>query len=262
MTTNLPQSEAISGLAARVQRLGEATARVLKQVRDAWNECAPALAEVLEAIETLPDRTRSALLQLGERGWYLDPEIPAAALFKLAEAFDDPTADADALLCGWVQARSNDIEDRLAKAFPHRAHLLAQAFCAHREACYALSIPVLLAQADGICQELHGVQLYKRNRNGEIALKPKIEALGVDSSDALMLAPLLKPLPIVASQRDRRPGSDLLNRHAVLHGESTNYDTLRNSCKAISLLSYAAWALSTCQPRGAMASSDLPRLRP
>ena len=114
---------------------------------------------------------------------------------------------------------------------------------AHREKRYALSIPVLLAQADGICQELQGEQLYKRNRKGEIALKAKIASKNVDEFTALML-------PLVAGPRERLRFGNQLNRHSILHGESTTYDTFENSCRAISFVSYSAWALATCTPTG------------
>lgn len=247
MTNPSPSpSEVVGAFAEQVRRLGESIIPVLQQVREAWQTYGPALAAIAEGLRALPEGTRLVLLKLGERGWYLDPGAPLGVVLDFVTAIDNPSADLDNLLCNWIETRAEGIEKRLAKGFPHRAHLMKQAFAAHREGRYALSIPVFLAQADGICQELHGVQLYKQ-RKGVIALKTRVDSQGIDGASALMLAPLLEALPIVATQDGRAPGSTLLNRHAVLHGESTTYDTLINSCRAISLLSYAAWALSSCR---------------
>jgi len=50
-------------------------------------------------------------------------------------------------------------------------------------------------------------------------------------------------LPISASQNERDDKFNELNRHQVLHGESTSYDSEINSLKAISLINYLAQVL-------------------
>ncbi len=49
-------------------------------------------------------------------------------------------------------------------------------------------------------------------------------------------------MPRVANRAQM--ADDILNRHAILHGESTTYDTRLNSCRAMSLLVYVAWVVS------------------
>ena len=46
-------------------------------------------------------------------------------------------------------------------------------------------------------------------------------------------------------QMNKRDANDagLLNRHAVMHGESLDFDTKMNSLRALSLLNYVALAL-------------------
>jgi len=51
-------------------------------------------------------------------------------------------------------------------------------------------------------------------------------------------------LPISASEHERGDAFVGLNRHQVLHGESTQYGTEMNSLKAISLLNYVAHILT------------------
>lgn len=57
-------------------------------------------------------------------------------------------------------------------------------------------------------------------------------------------------MPISASQRERESVSNLLNRHAVLHGEAVDYDTRINSNRALSLLVYVAWVLQELNGQG------------
>ncbi len=56
--------------------------------------------------------------------------------------------------------------------------------------------------------------------------------------------PLTIPLPISASEYERATLPEVLNRHAVLHGESLDYGTEANSLKAISLLYYIGSVLT------------------
>lgn len=244
----------IAALHSSNRKLGIVIAHLLEQLHAACRELAPVFVEIVQNLRAPPDRMESALLQLANRGWYADPEIPAGALLKLAAALDNPSNDVSDVLCSWVDAKAVEIESRLCSDFPLRARVLQQAFLAHNEGRYALSIPVFLAQADGICQDLHGVQLYAR-RNGEMALGGKLEPIGRGFGQALMLAPMLTPLPIVAHSKDRKSGSDDLNRHAILHGESTGYDTKENGCKAIAFIRYAAWALCECGRGNEMATT-------
>jgi len=58
-----------------------------------------------------------------------------------------------------------------------------------------------------------------------------------------LLTPLVEPMPISASADERAGLADALNRHAVLHGESVDYSSRLNSCRAISLLVYVSWVL-------------------
>lgn len=126
---------------------------------------------------------------------------------------------------------------------PHRSRFLESAFAAHARRDYAASVPLFLAQADGICHELTGKQLYRRVKG-----KPQLAAAlaGWDEEFIIgsLIGPLTEPTILTATPTERAAASDdVLNRHVVLHGESTAYDTRRNSCRAMSLLVYVAWVL-------------------
>lgn len=139
-------------------------------------------------------------------------------------------------------SRATSIEAQLVKRFPDRARILTSAMRAHRNGEYVLSIPVLLAQAEGVCVELVGVHLYAR-RDGKPILATYLKLDGQGPFMASLLYPLTTPTPISASAIERASLGDLLNRHSVLHGESTTYDTHANSCRALSLLAYVSWIL-------------------
>jgi len=200
----------------------------------------PAFADLAEHLRKLPKRTSDALLVLANHGWFLDLEMPLPALWELEKALQSGSVEAaQQALMVHFRDRSSEISDRLAVEFPQRAKLLKTAFDAHARGEYELSIPVFLAQADGICQELIGVQLFKKRQNRP-ATAAYVEAIASDTFLAAVLFPLAHPLPISSTAHQRGGDFHDLNRHQVLHGESVDYGTEINSLKAISLLNYVA----------------------
>jgi len=220
--------------------LAEQTSHFQKVLR----ECiTPAFERLQRSFRDLPPRTQEALLLLGDHGWYLDLEMPLPGLWELKEALSEGNvAEAENALAEHFEARQEEIEKSISERFPHRAHLIRAAFNAHRREEYELSIPVLLAQTDGICKELvHQYLFIKRNKKpGTATYVDQIEA---DTYRAALLSPLAKTLPINASECERPAGSAALNRHTVLHGESLDYGSKINSLKAISLVNYVAHVL-------------------
>ena len=105
----------------------------------------------------------------------------------------------------------------------------------------------MLTQADGIAEESLGVGLYAKSKKGV----PKTASAVREHREHhpnyfyldIFLEPLQVSLPLTDAAAKRGSGSDLLNRHAVLHGVSVDYDTEVNSCRAISLLAYLSWAV-------------------
>jgi hypothetical protein len=200
-----------------------------------------AFDEVQRTFRSLPPRTQEALLLLGAHGWYLDLEMPLPGVWKLSEILKHgDVAEADDALCGYYEGRLPEIEESISRGFPHRAHLIKAAFTAHGRREYALSIPVLLAQADGICKEVAS-QYYFMKQNKKPRTAIYVEEITADSFRAALLSPLAQTLPIGASERS--VASDVLNRHAVLHGDSLDYGNRSNSLKAISLINYVAQVL-------------------
>lgn len=196
--------------------------------------------EVRRRIEELPERTREALLTLGERGWYLDPSHHQ--FFELAQAVaSGDVNEAEEALIGYYRNRLDEIEAEIAEHYPRRAEIVRAAAAAHRRGEYVLSVPVFLAQADGLCFDRFEGASYFMKKDGRPATAEYLDDVTGDTLRAALLSPLTTSLPISASSKSRRETNfEGLNRHAVMHGESVDYGTEANSLRALSLLQYVA----------------------
>lgn len=255
-----------AALTAAMMGMRERFAGVMEQLRPAllklpdvlqqigqWSKAiserlAPVFASMVVAFREMPPKLQSALLTLGESGWYLDGELGLSELWELEDlllAGKDP--EVDAFLTKHYEDRLQDIESVLIKALPNREKFLRAAFASHRRGEFELSVPVLLAQSDGACLDLTGYHFFMKDRaTGKPKASLHITESVLDAFSAAMLSPLASVLPINASEgeRNRRvqaqglPSWQALNRHMVLHGESFDYDTQVNSLKAVSLINY------------------------
>ncbi len=121
--------------------------------------------------------------------------------------------------------------------------MIESAFNAHRREKYELSIPVFLAQTDGICKETMDQYLFiKQNSKPCTAIYVKRTISGAFMK--AILSPLSRTLPIEMSTHERPENFNELNRHMVLHGESLDYGTKINSLKVISLINYVVSVLA------------------
>lgn len=204
----------------------------------------PALEQLQRDFLEQPPRTQEALLLLGAHGWYLDLEMPFSSVWKLKKALSEGNVEeAEGALAEYFDSRLDSIEASIIKRFPRRAKIIRAAFNAHRREEYELSIPVLIAQTDGICNEIAKQYLFiKQNKKPRTAIY--VEQITLTAFRSALLSPLAHPLPIGFSENDRPKDSKELNRHTVLHGESLDYGTKVNGLKAISLINYVAHVLT------------------
>ena len=203
----------------------------------------PALKKIQESLRELPERTRTALITLGNHGWFLDLEMPLPGLWEIQKALDEGDInDIEKELIEYFTQRLEIIEESIINKFPHRSKIIRAAFIAHARKEYELSIPVFLSQTDGICHEVIEQHFFmKQDKKPKTAIY--VEKIATDTYRAALLAPLAQTLPIGASQNERHEGFTELNRHMVLHGESIDYGTKKNSLKAISLINYVSHVL-------------------
>lgn len=212
---------------------------------DLENMVVPVFKEFQNILAALPEQTRRTLMILAKHGWYFDTELPFGVprIERVLESGDLELANN--LLMEHFSERLSDIEKELKEKHPARALILASAFNAHSRKEYALSIPIFLIQADGICYDLINKQLYSKNRrDGAPVVAEYAKTITANTFQSILLHPLTQPLPISASAKERKEDFNDLNRHQVLHGESTDYGTEVNSFKAISFLNYVSFVLT------------------
>lgn len=210
---------------------------------------APVFSDLSKHLKGLPERTRNALTVLGNNGWYLDLEMPMSALWDLESLLSENVDEAQTSLVEYFRGRVADIAGTLKTAFPRRARIIEKAFAAHARGEYELCIPVFLAQADGICQDLIEFPLFTK-RGKKPAPAAFVEAIAADTFRSAMMHPLTCALPVSFTAGERGANFDGLNRHQVLHGESVDYGTEINSLKAISLLNYVFQVLRKDDDKG------------
>lgn len=196
-------------------------------------------------------RLRAALLNkdiprtLIRHGWYPTADMSGGEVALLAEGLDDPeegrAASARQVFIEKFRADADTLEQKLVEQFPDRAHVISDAFAAHRESKFNLSIPVFIAQADGIACGLLGTTLFSRQtiRDADALASEVREGILRE----LFLSLMWEEWPLALSAHERPAEFSNLNRHQVMHGETSDYGTEENSLKAMSLLSYCAFVL-------------------
>ena len=178
-------------------------------------------------------------------GWYPTADMSGGGVALLAEGLNDPeeerAASARQFFIEKFRADADTVERTLVEQFPNRAHVIADAFAAHRETKFNLSIPVFFAQADGIAWGLFGKSLFSSQTIRDA------DALASEIREGILrelfLSLMWEEWPHALSAHKRPADFAGLNRHQVMHGEACDYGTEENSLKAMSLLNFCAFVL-------------------
>lgn len=182
---------------------------------------------------------------LVHRGWFVDPEMPLSVVRLMTKAFEcDEAGDAEKWFVDYYISRGCSIIQKVCEKFPERSEIIADAFAAHNEGRFSLSVPVFLAQADGIADDCYrGRQIYSRRKSKGVCGLASSAQEG--SAEWTFLSVYAENSPLVKDTKDLCPGFNGLNRHGVLHGTDKRYGTQINSLRALSVLAYAAFALKS-----------------
>lgn len=186
----------------------------------------------------LPDRFNALL---GPRGWTTFEDMDAAVVreaVRLAEA-GDPEGAEDVLVRHFDAQTLREGVERLCgelSVFGVREALLLAAIEDHREGRYHASVPVTLAQIDGIASDLTNTKFFAKNPN-RLVLSDTI--VGHRSGLATLAG-------IMSLQRGQTSALeiDVPYRHGIMHGKDLGYANEKVSVKALTaLLALGSWAL-------------------
>ena len=201
------------------------------------------LGKASRELASFPVEIQTKLLALMQTGWGIDPDQPILFV-RLAQGEFGNGRAADAWIAGHFESRLDEIETALARSHPERAAILSDAFDAHRRGLYTLSVPVLLAQADGIVGDRYKKkQLFSKSNNNGLA--SQINGMEPGQLATMWAETVSGNAEVSSNVRDLPVGFIGLNRHSVLHGVDLEYGTKENSIKAVSLLYMASHLVAT-----------------
>ena len=152
-----PLAEALRETQQRIEAAFEPFEGHVRSLARLVEENQKVIQQFVKWVQEAPLDVRSrqeALEKVAEFGWYCDPEMPLFAPTELSKALDEEdTEKVLRALDSYFESRTDAIETTVSAAFPNRQPIFRDAFEAHRSKKYNLSIPVLLAQADGMWGE-------------------------------------------------------------------------------------------------------------
>jgi hypothetical protein len=209
------------------------------------------LAEVLADVEHSRRDTAAVLLLFTPRGWATSSmaQMPAyRTAIEILEGGGSAEEAEQAIEDGWNQRQVVNFRHQLAAFLPYddetrsaqieRSRLIDKAWAHHEAGAYEASIPIVLAQAEGLTYDAVGRAFFSKGTADD------------DIVDDLTLAGMQRSLPAARTwfSGDVRQlqSTGGCSRHGVLHGREVGYATKRNSVKAFALLA-AVWDMA--QPR-------------
>ena len=193
---------------------------------------------------------RRGLLALAELGWFPDSAMPSHLLAWVGSDPEPDSGQIDEVLAEHFEDNLYGVEEELVRAYPERRQEIRESFGAHREEWYTLSTRSFFALADGIWEQECGRSLFAEG-GPNAAVAHLSDAHESDESDDPFWLPLSIDAPLWRSKKKRAPEFKGLNRHEVMHGESTDYGTRVNSQKAMSLAAYVYSILHPLRPTAA-----------
>lgn len=239
------KKELAEALASIMQQVQLGMAEASKVMNDAISSTFPSLFAAVETFQRLPAEVRPTMLALLQRGWFFSGYMGFSELIKLTDLNNaGDFQQVDLYMQNWIENELDLIKNRFCNAFPKRAGIISEAFSAHVSGQYALSIPVFLIQAEGICVDTLGVKLFSTSHGIPQTRSATDQWADNPLSEALLLP--IREISGVTATNTRRPDfPHSPNRHEILHGIDTDYATLTNSLKVISLLDYFVTLVAT-----------------
>ena len=195
-------------------------------------------AKIGEQVRIVYDRLPTDINVLPRYGWYpmfaMLPSDPLQLVRKL-KAGDHLAVEE--FMDDLISKNLAEIERLAVNRYPERECILREAFQAHRENRYYLSIPVFLTQSEGICFEQTNLKLFS-NRDNKSVLNKFVKNLEEQGIIDILCQAIASPSCFNVPESLRGEFSFGPNRHEILHGININYGIRSNSIRAISLLNF------------------------
>ncbi|MNF93988.1 hypothetical protein D3C84_766830 [compost metagenome] len=173
-----------------------------------------------------------------EKGWFV---TSCTDIKGMASAYSRGDDELDNFMEAEIESNFDKIKASIITANEARAHILNPAFDLHSSNNWVASIPLFLAQTDGIFSAKIGAFLFSEHEKRKNLI---LEKYGQKSSGIIpyMCSPFEVYTQFGASigskSKDKKKQGP--NRNGILHGsrKHLDYATKINSLKCISLLSY------------------------
>jgi len=208
---------------------------VIQKQQEAW-------AKTIREMQQMPAHFKKAQAYLFGRGWYLGAAMTFPGAKILAKLVDEGKhGQIESEMQGWATSRIDDVLADVEKHFPSRLGIVKDAIDAHKAGKYTLSVPVLLAQADGLAREIVETSLFYGNPRKQFRkFQGKLGRPALGPTLDMLLTPMQfhsafeeKSKQAISGTRDR-----LANRDEVMHGTQTDYASVGNSLRAVLLIDY------------------------
>jgi len=226
-----------------IQPALQAVGRFIAGALEKWQ---PVFQAIGHAVEQWDKNRKENVIFMVQNGWF-----PS---WKAILRGERNSALLDQYMMGRIKQSLPEIQNRLVELYPHRSKFIKHAFELHENGDYMASIPLILIQADGICEENLSPFFSKDPRTKKKFATEFLEL--VDSRnrtfdwfnqhllEALKIVSQIQRSSINYSEADKLNGP---NRHGILHGskEHLDYPTEINSYKAISFIAFVSTILNT-----------------
>lgn len=189
---------------------------------------------------------------LEQRSWFVSFSIPTSYFPGLVAAAEE---GGEARVATEIESiyrqEISEMATELSLLFPARSSQILPAYQAHARHEYALSVPMFLIAAAGICRDALQTDLFAQNhftkKLNEILKQQKIEEARRTEYESAILGVFERTVKLATSAKPDDPHLHFeVNRHLVLHGSALpdRYGTEVNSLKAFSFLATVTSVLS------------------
>ena len=239
---------------SNMQSLSSITHSVNESLENLRTAYAPAIKEFSERVAPLiqglayqakqwQEERKVSVSLLANEGWF--PNWYTFQYHPTKEIASD-----NELMISQIDFYWDEIKAKIIELSPNRKHILEVAFDLHEKKNHVASIPLILAQSDGICSEEYSHFFSKdsvtgRRASDEIIHQADTDILKLNFFSVVLLEPFKVNLQLSnsSSRSSRAAKAKGPNRHGIIHGSGKHldYGTEINGYKAVSFLAFIVY---------------------